>query len=207
MEFLEEERMTVRSIRRSIAAVAGVLTGTMLLAVPADAAPPSEEQLAEFTKGKIKNLFKHLTALQRASDANGGNRASGLPGYDASVDYVVGRLTEAVIRRSCRSSTSCTPRRTRSSSASPRIRRRTSGERTSSATGSTAESRRARRPGRCSRLIFAWTRRACRRTRRTAAASSVTSPACRPDPSPLSNAAPADSTSRSSTPRRPAPPR
>jgi Zn-dependent M28 family amino/carboxypeptidase len=89
--------MTIRSIRRSIAAVAaGVLTGTMLLAVPADAAPPSEEQLAEFTKGvKIKNLFKHLTALQRASDANGGNRASGLPGYDASVDYVVGRLTEA----------------------------------------------------------------------------------------------------------------
>lgn len=73
--------MTIRSIRRSIAAVAaGVLTGTMLLAVPADAAP-SEEQLAEFTKGvKIKNLFKHLTALQRASDANGGNRASGLPG-------------------------------------------------------------------------------------------------------------------------------
>ena len=116
MEFVQEEqRMTVRSIRRSIAAVAaGVLTGTMLLAVPADAAPPSEEQLAEFTKGvKIKNLFKHLTALQRASDANGGNWASGLPGYDASVDYVVGRLTEAVIRRSCRSSTSCTPRRTR----------------------------------------------------------------------------------------------
>jgi Zn-dependent M28 family amino/carboxypeptidase len=89
--------MTVRSIRRSIAAVAaGVLTGTMLLAVPADAAPPSDEQLAEFTKAvKIKNLFKHLTALQEASDANGGNRASGLPGYDASVDYVVGRLTEA----------------------------------------------------------------------------------------------------------------
>jgi hypothetical protein len=44
--------MTVRSIRRSIAAVAaGVLTGTMLLAVPADAAPPSEDQLAEFTQG------------------------------------------------------------------------------------------------------------------------------------------------------------
>jgi hypothetical protein len=73
-----------------------VLTGTMLLAVPADAAPPSDEQPAEFTKGvKIKNLFKHLTALLRASDANGGNRASGLPAYGASVDYVVGRLTEA----------------------------------------------------------------------------------------------------------------
>jgi aminopeptidase Y len=88
--------MTVRSIRRSIAAVAaGVLTGTMLLAAPADAAPPSEEQLAEFTKAvKLKNLMKHLEQLQRASDRNGGNRASGLPGYDASVDYVVEKLTE-----------------------------------------------------------------------------------------------------------------
>ena len=89
--------MTVRSFRRSVAAVAaGVLAGTVLLAVPADAAPPDEDPIAEFTKGvKIKNLLKHLEGLQRASDRNGGNRASGLPGYDASVDYVVSKLTEA----------------------------------------------------------------------------------------------------------------
>ena len=88
--------MTVRSFRRSVAAVVGgALVGTMLLAAPADAAPPDEKTLAEFTKGvKLKNLLKHLERLQRASDRNGGNRASGLPGYDASVDYVVEKLTE-----------------------------------------------------------------------------------------------------------------
>jgi Zn-dependent M28 family amino/carboxypeptidase len=43
---------------------------------------------------ELKNLLRHLEHLQRASDRNGGTRASGLPGYDASVDYVVEKLTE-----------------------------------------------------------------------------------------------------------------
>lgn len=37
----------------------------------------------------------HLQALQRIADQNGGNRASPGPGYDASVDYVVGVLRDA----------------------------------------------------------------------------------------------------------------
>jgi aminopeptidase S len=37
----------------------------------------------------------HVDALQGIADANGGNRASPGPGYDASVDYVVGVLREA----------------------------------------------------------------------------------------------------------------
>jgi aminopeptidase S len=37
----------------------------------------------------------HIEALQRIADANGGNRASPGPGYDASVDYVAGVLREA----------------------------------------------------------------------------------------------------------------
>jgi aminopeptidase S len=37
----------------------------------------------------------HIDALQRIADANGGNRASPGPGYDASVDYVAGVLREA----------------------------------------------------------------------------------------------------------------
>ena len=67
---------------RSIAAVAaGVLTGAMLLAAPADAAPPSEEQLAEFTKEvKLKNLMKHLEHLQRASDQTAGTVPAVYPG-------------------------------------------------------------------------------------------------------------------------------
>src|SRR3954462_11274373 len=36
-----------------------------------------------------QSAHKHLEALQRIADANGGNRASGSTGYAASVDYVV----------------------------------------------------------------------------------------------------------------------
>ena len=37
----------------------------------------------------------HLEALQKIADEHGGNRAQGTAGYDASVDYVVGRLRAA----------------------------------------------------------------------------------------------------------------
>ncbi|MFI9627937.1 M28 family peptidase [Streptomyces sp. NPDC052042] len=37
----------------------------------------------------------HVDALQRIADANGGNRASGTPGYAASLDYVEGHLKQA----------------------------------------------------------------------------------------------------------------
>jgi Zn-dependent M28 family amino/carboxypeptidase len=40
-------------------------------------------------------VFRHLRAFQRIADQNDGNRAAGLPGYDASVDYVAGRLEAA----------------------------------------------------------------------------------------------------------------
>lgn len=38
---------------------------------------------------------EHLEAFQAIADENGGNRAAGLPGYEASVDYVVGVLEDA----------------------------------------------------------------------------------------------------------------
>ncbi len=37
----------------------------------------------------------HLQALQDIADANGGTRASGTPGYDASADYVADLLEDA----------------------------------------------------------------------------------------------------------------
>ena len=37
----------------------------------------------------------HLQALQKIADENGGNRAAGTPGYEASVEYVVGVLRDA----------------------------------------------------------------------------------------------------------------
>jgi Zn-dependent M28 family amino/carboxypeptidase len=39
-------------------------------------------------------MLAHLKKLQDIADANGGNRALGTPGYDASVDYVAGVLRD-----------------------------------------------------------------------------------------------------------------
>jgi aminopeptidase S len=44
--------------------------------------------------------MKHLQALQKIADDHGGNRASGTPGYDASVEYVVGVLRRAGFKAS-----------------------------------------------------------------------------------------------------------
>ncbi|KAI0184917.1 aminopeptidase Y [Xylaria flabelliformis] len=43
---------------------------------------------------KTKNLWSHLVALDKIASANGGNRAFGLPGYAASVDYVWGKISK-----------------------------------------------------------------------------------------------------------------
>ena len=37
-------------------------------------------------------VFRHLRVFQRIAEQNGNTRAAGTPGYDASVDYVAGRL-------------------------------------------------------------------------------------------------------------------
>jgi Zn-dependent M28 family amino/carboxypeptidase len=39
-------------------------------------------------------MFVHLGKLQQIADANGGNRAVGTPGYDASLDYVANTLRD-----------------------------------------------------------------------------------------------------------------
>jgi len=46
----------------------------------------------------VEGVREHQAAFQAIADANDGNRFSGLPGYDASVDYVVERLTAAGYR-------------------------------------------------------------------------------------------------------------
>lgn len=54
---------------------------------------PSVQQLS----GQVSDAraLKHLRALQKIADEHGGNRAAGTPGYDASVEYVVGVLRDA----------------------------------------------------------------------------------------------------------------
>jgi len=73
-----------------------------LAAVPAQAAPPQGvpaggpalvRQLVRAVD--VEGVHRHLRAFQRIADSNGGTRASGTPGYAASVDYVAGKLRDA----------------------------------------------------------------------------------------------------------------
>ena len=52
-----------------------------------DSGGPSPDLAAELA-GKVgaDEMYAHLNELQKIADANGGNRANGTPGYDASVD-------------------------------------------------------------------------------------------------------------------------
>ena len=43
----------------------------------------------------VANILEHERAFQQIANRNGGTRASGTPGYDASVDYVKKKLTKA----------------------------------------------------------------------------------------------------------------
>ncbi|KAJ8119793.1 hypothetical protein ONZ43_g3335 [Nemania bipapillata] len=43
---------------------------------------------------QTENLWSHLVALDKIAAANGGNRAFGLPGYAASVDYVWDKISK-----------------------------------------------------------------------------------------------------------------
>jgi Zn-dependent M28 family amino/carboxypeptidase len=73
------------------AAVAAVLTGLLAVASFASAATPTNTKAlrdAVTTKG----IMKHENAFQTIATANGGNRASGTAGYDASLAYVKQKL-------------------------------------------------------------------------------------------------------------------
>lgn len=62
---------------------------------PADGRLTPEGLRAAVTAAAIR---RHLTALQEVADRNGGNRAAGTPGYEASVRYVADQLRQAGYR-------------------------------------------------------------------------------------------------------------
>ena len=72
-----------------------VLTGTV------SAGPPACDNRVNNTHAKLlecvtlDGVREHQAAFQAIAYANGGIRTSGTPGYDASVDYVVDRMTAA----------------------------------------------------------------------------------------------------------------
>ena len=58
--------------------------------------PVSAPDFAASLRGRVTTdaMMAHLTKLQDIANANNNTRAVGTPGYDASVDYVVGKLRD-----------------------------------------------------------------------------------------------------------------
>jgi len=74
-----------------------VLVGVLLASGCSDgeAQTPSVDPAALADAVQIDTLMARLSDLERIANDNGGNRAVGTPGYDASVDYVVAALEGA----------------------------------------------------------------------------------------------------------------
>jgi hypothetical protein len=84
----------VHRSKKAIAVALGCATVCALGGTSATAAMPvdtSELRKAVTAEGALE----HERQFQAIADANGDTRASGTPGYDASVDYVAGLLTNA----------------------------------------------------------------------------------------------------------------
>ncbi|MEV7396376.1 M28 family metallopeptidase [Aeromicrobium sp. NPDC092404] len=85
-------------MRRTLPAIAAVtLTASLLVAGPATAkSQPKPVDTSKLTKAvTVNGQLQTLRQLQVIANKNGGNRASGLPGYDASADYVAAELKKA----------------------------------------------------------------------------------------------------------------
>jgi aminopeptidase S len=97
-------------VRSARSRLGGAVVGLLVLLTAACGAPASESTrtavppadipvgpLVQKLTGEVSvdGAWAHLQALQRIADENGGNRASGTPGYEASVEYVTGVLRAA----------------------------------------------------------------------------------------------------------------
>ncbi|WP_336212315.1 M20/M25/M40 family metallo-hydrolase [Nonomuraea sp. LPB2021202275-12-8] len=78
------------------------LTLVTALSLPFALAPPANAGIVDEAAAKLlvkkvtgTNVNKHLQAFQAIATANGGNRAAGTSGYDASRDYVANKLRKA----------------------------------------------------------------------------------------------------------------
>jgi Zn-dependent M28 family amino/carboxypeptidase len=83
----------------ALLAISGCSRDTPTDARPSSTAPADAGAATEFAdslarKVTVDATMAHLRALQDIANANGGNRALGTPGYDASVDYVAKALRD-----------------------------------------------------------------------------------------------------------------
>ena len=81
----------------TVAALIAVLGGCSRANREERRTAPAAADYAQSLREKVTTdeMFAHLQHLQEIADANGGNRAIGTPGYDASLDYVVKTLRDS----------------------------------------------------------------------------------------------------------------
>ncbi|MFD0382096.1 hypothetical protein ACFQ2B_05700 [Streptomyces stramineus] len=80
-----------------LAAGAALLLAASAVPARAEVPPGPAKTLAEKMSRSVtgQNAWRHLEAISRATEANGGHRADGSPGYEASAQYVSRTLTAA----------------------------------------------------------------------------------------------------------------
>ncbi|MBD0747339.1 M28 family peptidase [Streptomyces sp. CBMA152] len=94
-------RASRRSRAIAVLAAAPVLLTAATPAVARSHGHPDPHRQADRLARKLvaqasgESAYRHLEQFQKIADANGGNRAAGTPGYDASAAYVYGRLKNA----------------------------------------------------------------------------------------------------------------
>ena len=77
------------------------LGGVAVLAAAALLSPTQATAIDDVNTNELRDavtvngILQHERAFQRIANDNGGTRASGTPGYDASADYVTQRLRRA----------------------------------------------------------------------------------------------------------------
>lgn len=88
-----------KPFRAGIAAVAAIALAATGCASSGSGQPVKRVSAPDFAaalRGRVSvdAMMAHLTKLQDIANANGNTRAVGTPGYDASVDYVAGKLRD-----------------------------------------------------------------------------------------------------------------
>ncbi|MFA1551403.1 M20/M25/M40 family metallo-hydrolase [Actinomadura chokoriensis] len=82
--------------RAALATLTGLsLAAATLAAAPAQAAAPAPADARLARLVTLKNVRQHQLNLQKIADANGGNRAAGLPGNEVTIKYIADQLKRA----------------------------------------------------------------------------------------------------------------
>jgi Iap family predicted aminopeptidase len=89
----DEERAGATDPGGAADAAGGAAGGSGRAAPPSEARPTGDGRV-EASEIRAPGLREHLRALQEIADENGGNRAAGTPGSEASAEYVAERLRE-----------------------------------------------------------------------------------------------------------------